>query len=669
MIADPIFFRDLAYVFVAAGFGALLARLAHQPLILGYVFGGILISPLTPGPSVSNIHTFELFAEIGVVLLMFSVGIEFSLRDLLRVKWVAIVGGPLGILLSVGLSMALGSALGWAPLQAVAIGIVVSVASTMVLARLLIDRGELHSRHGRIMIGITLVEDLAVVVLIILIPRLGELQPGRLLDVAAGLGLALSILAPFLFLAARVVPALLTRVARLESPELFLLVALALALATAAVTQAVGLSLALGAFLAGLIISESDYAHETLARVLSLRDLFVALFFVTIGALINPAAVAHNLGLLGIIVALVIPGKLLIWTVVVRLFGHPAWTAILVGVGLTQIGEFSFILVQVARNAGQVGDDVYNATLAAALLTILGNALLVRYAPRWIDRAAAARRPKPVAGPAEEETTQPRVVICGFGRVGSAVGDALQAFGTPFIAIDSNPDVVRGLRERGLPCLYGDAAQRTLLERAGVERAPLIVVALPDADRAELAVRNARAANRVRPILARAHAAAARARLLAAGASEAIQPEFEAAATLIRHGLRELGLPRDRVLAYLERFREALEAASERAMGGEALPEVRELRVGPAGLADRSLGEAAVRERYGVTVLAIARADGEQVPHPSAASVLRAGDRLRVFGLAASIEAFALALGSGSVSSRSGRSSSPAGREQEQSQA
>jgi monovalent cation:H+ antiporter-2, CPA2 family len=255
---------------------------------------------------------------------MFSIGIEFSVQDLMRVKWVAILGGPLRIALSVGLGIAVGSWLGWPPLQGAVVGMVISVASTMVLARLLLDRGELQSRHGRIMMGIALVEDLAVVALTILIPRLGSsLTLERLLDIVSGLGLALAILAPILYLGAKVVSPLLARVARLKSPELFLLVALAIALGIAAVTQAIGLSLALGAFLAGLLVSASDYAHETLARLLPLRDVFVAFFFVTIGALINPEAILDNLPLLAVMVGLVVVGKLVIGTVVVRLFGYP----------------------------------------------------------------------------------------------------------------------------------------------------------------------------------------------------------------------------------------------------------------------------------------------------------------------------------------------------------
>jgi K+:H+ antiporter len=390
MHADLAIFQDLAYVLIAAALGAIVAWFARQPLILGYVAGGILIGPFTPGVTIGDVHTFEVVAEVGVVLLMFSVGIEFSLSDLLRVKWVALLGGPLGVLLSTGLGMAAALVLGWPVLQGVVIGLVISVASTMVLARLLMDRGELHTRHGRVTIGITLVEDLVVVMLTIVLPALGDLGPQRMLAVGTAIGKSLAILAPFAYLAWRVVPGILLRVARTRNDELFLMVALAIGLGTAALTHVVGLSLALGAFLAGLMISNSDYAHETLARLLPMRDVFVAVFFVTIGTLIDPVSVMGNLGLLAAIIVLVVAGKLVIWTSVVRLFDSSWETSLLAAVGLTQIGEFSFVLVQVARGAGHVGDDVYNATLAASLITILINATLVRVVPRWIGRRVTA---------------------------------------------------------------------------------------------------------------------------------------------------------------------------------------------------------------------------------------------------------------------------------------
>ena len=641
MVADPILFRDLAYVFVAAVLGGGLAWLARQPLILGYVAGGLLVSPLTPGPSISDVHTFELFAEIGVVLLMFSLGIEFSLKDLMRVKWVAVLGGPLGIVLSIALGLATAAALGWSLLEGAIVGMVVSVASTMVLARLLLDRGELRSRHGRVMIGITLVEDLAVVVLIVLIPAIGGLHGGDILALGKALATAAAILVPFFFLAGRILPRLLTLVAKTRNDELFLLVALAVALGAAALTQAAGLSLALGAFLAGLLINESDYAHETLARLLPLRDAFVALFFVTVGALIDLRTIATSLPLLGALLGLVIVGKFVIWTTVTLVFGQPLWTAILVGVGLTQIGEFSFILVQVARQAGHVGADIYNATLAASLVTILINAALVRLVPMWIGRArlAHAQAPAPAAGSRSSGALQGHVVVCGFGRVGSAIGEALETFGVPYVAIETDPDIVKSLRARGVPAVFGDAAQRIILAAARAERAALVILTVPETERARLAVRRLRALNPGAPVLARAWDLAGRDRLAEEGAAEVIQPELEAAATLIRHALERLSLPRDQVLAYLNRYRgamESLDAGGE--IPGAGLPRLHEVTLRGGDLVDQSLREARVRERFGVTVVAVTRASGEMVLHPTADTVLRAGDRLRLFGLPQKID-------------------------------
>jgi monovalent cation:H+ antiporter-2, CPA2 family len=638
MSADPILFRDLAYVFVAAVLGGSLAWLARQPLILGYVLGGLLISPLTPGPAVTDIHTFELFAEIGVVLLMFSLGIEFSLKDLMGVKWIALVGGPLGIVMSTVLGLGVGTLLGWSPIMGAVVGMVLSPASTMVLARLLLDRGELHSRHGRIMIGITLVEDLAAVVLIILIPALGEIQD-RFVAVAKALLTAGAILLPFFYVASRLLPAILARVARTRNDELLLLVTLALGLGAAAVTQAAGLSVALGAFLAGLLINQSDYAHEMLARLLSLRDAFVSLFFVTVGVLIDLRVVVDNLPLLGVLVGLVVIGQWLIWTIVCLLFRHPLSTALLVGVGLAQIGEFSFILVQVARQAGQVGDDVYSATLTASLITILINAVLVRLVPRWIGPARLAERREPVLGLSSTPPLDGHVLLCGFGRVGSAIGEALETFAIPYVVIETDPDIVKSLRARRVPAVFGDAAQRVILAAAQVERASLVILAIPENDRARQAVRRIRTSNPTVQILARVHDLAWRARLMDAGAAEVIQPEEEAASTLIRHALERLSLPRERVLAYLNRFRGAMERAkAEAEEASSGLPQLREVSLRGGDLVGQSLGEARMRERFGVTVVAVTRVTGEEIADPTAETVLRRGDRVRLFGLPQQID-------------------------------
>jgi CPA2 family monovalent cation:H+ antiporter-2 len=639
MTADPIFFRDLAMVLVAAVLGAAAAWLVRQPLVLGYVVAGLAVGPFTPGPTVAHLHTLELFAEIGVALLMFSIGIEFSLTDLLRVKWVALIGGPVGIVLSVGLGLVAAVLLGWPLLQGGIIGIVVSVASTMVVARLLIDHGELHSRHGRVIIGMSLVEDLAVIVLTVLLPEFGALATDRIVAIAEALGRAALVLAPFAYLAAKVVPRVMTRVARTQSDELFLIVALAIGLGTAALTQAVGLSLALGAFLGGLLIGNSDYSHEALARLLPLRDVFVALFFVTVGALMDPNSVLDNLPLLGAMLTLIVLGKLVIRAGIVHAFGYPLSTGLLVGAGMAQIGEFSYVLVHVARDTNQVGADVYNATLAASLLSILINAPLVRHAPRWLSALSLMESRSAASSPPARDEQRGHVVLCGFGRVGSAVGEALATFGLRYTVIERDPDVVKGLVTRGVPALYGDAGRRSTLERAGVREAALLIVALPDVEHARLAVRAARSLNAHVPMLVRAHGRAQSDALQRDGASEVIQPELEAAGTLIRHALARLQLPKSLALDYLERFRDAMGSAQAPPSGPDAMPEVREVAVGSDAVADQSLRESRIRERFGVTVVAVVR-EGDVVLNPPPDTMLRPGDRVRLFGLPAQIDRF-----------------------------
>jgi CPA2 family monovalent cation:H+ antiporter-2 len=375
-------FKELSYVFIAAIAGGVLAWRLRQPLILGYVVAGIAISPFTPGPSIHDPKTFQVIAEVGVVFLMFSIGMEFSMEELASVKWVALIGGPLGIIFSGLLGAGVGWLLGWGAMTGLVMGLIVSVASTMVLSRLLIDRGELQSQYGRVMIGITLVEDLAVVVLTILMPVLVSLSPHHLFGVGKALVQAALILVPVGVLARYLVPRMLARIARADNKELFLLILLAVCLGTAALAEAVGLSLALGAFAAGLMVSASPFAHRALDQMLPLRDAFVAIFFVTVGVLINPRAVLAYPQVLLAILLLVIVGKFVVWTGIVKLFRYPLTTAILVGVGLTQIGEFSFILVQVAHANHLVGDSFYSATLAASLLSILANAALVRAVPK-----------------------------------------------------------------------------------------------------------------------------------------------------------------------------------------------------------------------------------------------------------------------------------------------
>ena len=430
------------------------------------------------------------------------------------------------------------------------------------------------------MVAVTLVEDLAVVILIVLLPSFGSLDASHLMPIAKALGKAFLILAPALLVAAKIVPPILRAVARTRSPELFFGVVLAICLGTAALTQAVGLSPALGAFVAGLMISESAYAQEALAHLFPVRDSFVALFFVTMGLLVDPKALVSNLPLLAAMVGLILVGKFVIWTAVVRMFGYSIWTAVLVGVGLTQIGEFSFILVQVARNSGLVGPDVYNATLAASLVTILVNAALVRYVPNWIGQLRLARRVAASAG-FQSQKLEKHVILCGFGRVGSEIGTALDTFHIPYVVIEVDPDIVETLRTRGIFCLFGDAIHERILQEADIQSASLVILTLPEGNKNQLIIRNIRCQNPSVSILTRSHSRTEHEALLKAGASEIIQPELEASATMIRHALDYLKLPTDQTSAYLQRFREAVGAAQAVPSSNTKVRSVRDLKLDP----------------------------------------------------------------------------------------
>jgi len=397
MESNPLLFRDLTYIFVAAVSGGAVAWRLRLPLILGFVLGGLVISPFTPGPHLSSVHTFEVFAEVGVVLLMFSIGFEFSIRDLLRVKWAALLGAPLGILAIIGLTAAVGRLAGWSAPEALVIGAAVSVASTMVLARLLSDSGRLTKAYGRVMIGITLVEDLAVICMTVVIPIAGGPGNGRLLEAAWTLGKALLLLVPLSFAAIKVIPRLLRKVKATCNAELFLLTAIAVCLGTAALAEAAGFSVALGAFLAGLSISGLDDLHDAYTQLIPLRDAFVALFFVSLGTLIDPKTLVHNLPMLALLLGLIVIGKFLVWGGVVRLFRYSLRTAVVVAAGLTQIGEMSFVLAQVARSSGLVSEEIFSAMIAASLLSISLNVFLVRAALRWHDRRVGVANDPPPA--------------------------------------------------------------------------------------------------------------------------------------------------------------------------------------------------------------------------------------------------------------------------------
>ncbi|MDR7544111.1 MAG: cation:proton antiporter [Armatimonadota bacterium] len=636
-MAEGAFFRDLALLLLAAVIGGGLAQTLRQPAFVGYIIGGLLITAVA-GPQVAAAGTFERFAGLGVVLLMFSLGIEFSLRELWRVRLMALLGAPLGTAATAGAAAVGLAGLGVPSSAAAVAGLALGVSSTMALARLLDDRGDLHGPVGRASIGVSLAQDLMVVAAIFFIPTLAVAGGASLRALWWDLGRGALVLVPFFLLADRVVPALLGRIAHAQNTELFVLVAVAIGVGTAALSSGLGLTLALGAFLAGLVISESDYAVETLARLLPLRDLFVAVFFVSIGMLIDVRSLSSRPDLLATMLAVVLLAKGLIWTGTALVFGNPLPVALAVGLGQTQIGEFSFVIAQLGRTVGLLSAELYSAILATSLISLLVNALVFRRSrplERWTDRWRHVSDGPPVGAP-------PAVVILGFGRVGGAIGEALESFQVPFAVVDFNPTTVRGLRHRGIRAVLGDAANEMALREAGGADARLAVLAIPDSVKAALALARLRALRPDIVVIARAHAPEDRERLRAAGADEVILPEVEAGMTLVDHALHRLALPAADVRAYLRQMR-ALDRPDLRPTPteGAATPlQIAVVEIADGPLAHHSLRRTRIRERTGVNVVGVERAG--EAPHwnPAPDAVLIPGDRVTVVGLPAQIERF-----------------------------
>ena len=543
---DLRFVLDLVLAVVAAFAGGLVAQRLGQPVILGYLVAGVAIGPFTPGP-IADPHTVHVLAEIGVAFLMFAVGAELSLGELRRLGRVASLGGTLQIACTMGLGPLLAPALGLSFVQGVFLGALLALSSTVVALKVLMGRGELQTLHGRVALGILVTQDIAVVPMVVVLPALAAGSEGLLGNLALAALKAGGILLGAYAIGARAVPWLLGHLAVSRTRELFLLGVVGLALGTALVTQISGLSLAFGAFLAGLVVAESEFRTQVIAEVLPLRDLFASLFFVSVGMLINPPALASNAGLVALLGAVVVVGKVAIVALVVLLLGLSGRVALLAGLSLAQVGEFSFVLARIGVDRGAIPPAIFDLTLATALVTIVLTPTLLRAAPlllRALERLPAIGawfappvEPDPAAGNLRAHT-----VICGFGRVGRELASALERRGLQYLVVEYNPLIVRELRARGVPVVYGDAVNPAVLEHAHLDTATLLAVLMPDAIATEGATRQARSLNRRLDIVARARDVHDVARLQRAGATEVVQPEFEAGVEVIRHALRRYGV-------------------------------------------------------------------------------------------------------------------------------
>jgi CPA2 family monovalent cation:H+ antiporter-2 len=545
-VTEPGLLLDLAAAVLVAFVGGVLAQRLGLPVVVGYLLAGVAIGPFTPGFR-ANPQSIDVLAEIGVTFLMFAVGAEFSRSELRRLGRIGLLGGISQIVATMAIGPALAPLLGVTLFQGVFLGALIALSSTVVALKVLMARGEVESLHGRVILGILIAQDLAVIPMVIVLPQAGAAGGEVAVHLLRAGGEAIALVLVAYLVAARVVPWVLGHVAVTRTRELFLLGVVGLALGTALVAQAIGLSLAFGAFLAGLVVAESDFRPQVIAEAVPLRDLFTSLFFVSVGMLIDPRTLVTHAGTVAILTAATLVGKLLIVTVVVLLLRFPGRVAVLAGLSLAQVGEFSFVLAQVGVSSGAVPRIFVDLTLATSLTTIVLVPFTLRAAPLLL-RAA---RHLPVAGrffedriDAGEETAGLRrhVVVCGCGRVGGELVDALRRRDIPCVVVEYNPEVAARLRKSGVPVIYGDASNPAVLEHAGLPAARLLAALVPDVADAERIVHGARAAGRRLHVVARAQRGEDVERLQRAGADAVVQPEFEAGVEVIRHALQRYGV-------------------------------------------------------------------------------------------------------------------------------
>jgi monovalent cation:H+ antiporter-2, CPA2 family len=545
----PLISTVVVCLVLAFVLGALMHRLRVSPLI-GYLLAGVIIGPFTPG-YIADQGIANQLAELGIILLMFGVGLHFSLEDLLSVRAIAIPGAIAQIAVATALGMGLAWALGWSTGAGLVFGLALSVASTVVLLRALQERRLIQTERGRIAVGWLIVEDLAMVLTLVLLPVLaGVLKGGPggspmalALPIAITLAKIGAFVALMLIIGKRVIPWILHYVAHTGSRELFRLSVLAIALGVAyGAAELFGISFALGAFFAGMILSESPLSQRAAQESLPLRDAFAVLFFVSVGMLFDPAIVMKEPWPLVATVLIIVVGKSVAAFLIVRLFGHPASTGLTIAASLAQIGEFSFILAGLGVSLALLPERGRDLILAGAILSILLNPLLFAALDWWLARGEAAKKdegaaPSPVQPPSREPIPATKltdhVVLVGHGRVGSFVSARLKERGTPLLVVEDDGDIVKELREAGSEAIAGNAADPEVIDALNLERALCLLVAIPDAFEGGQVVEQARRINPGLRILARAHSQAEIDHLRKHGASEVVMGEHEIAKAML----------------------------------------------------------------------------------------------------------------------------------------
>ena len=643
---------DIILLIITSFFCGLLLQRLGLPLIIGYIAAGVVLGPHTGGVTVSNIHEIELLAEIGIALLLFALGLEFSLKDLKPVKTVALIGTPIQIILTIGLGAGIGHLMGWDWKPSLWLGALISLSSTMVILKTLMSQGWLGTLSSKVMIGMLIVQDLAVVPMMIILPQLNNPAVGLPVLGFAALKAA-AFIAAMILLGTRLLPHLMAHIAKLGSRELFLLAITAIGLGVGYVTHLAGLSFAFGAFVAGVVLSESDYGHQALSDIIPLRDLFGLLFFTSVGMLFDPTFLFNHFRQVLVLVLAVSIGKGIIFAFIARIFNYRNVIPLAVGLGLFQVGEFSFVLARVGLSTNSIGNDLYALILSTTILTMVLTPLISGqtgriYAlkKRWFRHEVLESSNIPHTGLSHH------VVIAGGGRIGFQIAQVLKRLYIPFVIIELDHRRFEQAMNAGMAVVYGDAGQEVVLDAAGIKDASLLILTVTDFVATRSVIVQSKRLNSRIEIVARTSGPDYTDLLKNLGVFEVVLPEFEASLEMTRQALLRLRVPSTEIQRHTEAVRQELyahlfnEKSDYRILsqlrGAEQQFDLQWVRLVPESpMAHRSIGASEIRKKTGTSVVGVVR-EGEFKPNPDANFVLMPNDLIAIIGSEGDRETFCL---------------------------
>jgi CPA2 family monovalent cation:H+ antiporter-2 len=633
--------QDLVLIFgVSAVLVFILGRL-NIPSIVGFLIAGVILGPHGFG-IIKDMHEIEIFAEIGVILLLFTIGIEFSLQRLLKMKKIVLAGGGSYVLFAIGVTAAVFYLMIEQLNESIFFGFLIALSSTAIVMKMLAEKGESDSPHGRVMIGVLIFQDLCVVPLMLLTPALSG-DAIDIMDIALQMAKAGAIVAAVLLSARWIVPGLLHQVVHTKSRELFVIVIILLCIGIALLTSKMGLSLALGAFIAGLIISESEYAHQATSDILPFKDSFIGLFFVSVGMLMNIGYMSDHFLKIVIAVSLIFILKAVIGVVSSLLIKTPLRTSIHAGIGLAQVGEFSFVLAVAGRSAGIITEEFYQIFLSSSVVTMMMTPFMMMIAPvvsRSVTSSRVLKRLIKVQRVSEGEglprKREGHVIIIGFGLNGRHLARVLKEADIPYVVLEMNIDTVIDMKKKREPIYYGDGTSKEILNKLSIQNARLLVVAISDPASTRRIVSMARRENPDLYIIVRTRYLAEVDDLRALGADEVIPEEFETAVEIFSRVLNKYNFPSNVILDMVDKVREdsytalrSVELQKRHLFEKcEWLPniEIDGYRIPDSShLAEKGIAELRIREKTGITIIAVRRG-AEVFTHPSPAFHFNPGD-------------------------------------------